>query len=194
MPISAFEIATKMGVSVIPYSAYNERTQNLMLKKSEDGFVVEKTNGSFFIFYKDEKGYGRINNTIMHEIGHIILEHTEDSELADKEVKFFAKYALAPPVKALYSPYHEMDIRHFADKMNELYNKEKPETNLKIYRKRANLSQKELAELADIPVRMIQHYEQRQKNINKAQVEYLARLSRVLNCNIEELLELVEKE
>ena len=87
-----------------------------------------------------------------------------------------------------------MDIRHFVDKMNELYNNAKPETNLKIYRKRANLSQKELAELADIPVRMIQHYEQRQKNINKAQVEYLVKLSRVLNCNIEELLELVEKE
>lgn len=104
------------------------------------------------------------------------------------------KYIPIIEIKALYSPYHEMDIRHFADKMNELYNKEKPETNLKIYRKRANLSQKELAELADIPVRMIQHYEQRQKNINKAQAEYLARLSRVLNCNIEELLELVEKE
>jgi len=97
-------------------------------------------------------------------------------------------------IKALYSPYHEMDIRHFVCKMNELYNKKKPETNLKIYRKRASLSQKELAELADIPVRMIQHYEQRQKNINKAQAEYLAGLSRVLNCNIEELLELVEKE
>ena len=34
----------------------------------------------------------------MHEIGHIVLDHTEDSELAEKEVKFFAKYALAPPV------------------------------------------------------------------------------------------------
>ncbi|MDY3305049.1 MAG: helix-turn-helix transcriptional regulator [Clostridia bacterium] len=97
-------------------------------------------------------------------------------------------------IKALYSPYHEMDIRHFVDKMNELYINAKPETNLKIYRKRAGLSQKELAEQAEIPVRMIQHYEQRQKNINKAQVEYLARFSRVLNCNIEELLELVKME
>ena len=97
-------------------------------------------------------------------------------------------------IKALYSPYHEMDIRHFVDKMNELYINAKPETNLKIYRKRVGLSQKELAEQAEIPVRMIQHYKQRQKNINKAQVEYLARLSRVLNCNIEELLELVEVE
>ena len=104
------------------------------------------------------------------------------------------KYIPINEIKALYSPYHEMDIRHFTDKMNEMYNKAKPETNLKIYRKRAELSQKQLAELADIPVRMIQHYEQRQKNINKAQTEYLVRLSRVLNCDIEDLLELVEKE
>ena len=34
----------------------------------------------------------------MHEIGHIVLDHSEDSELAEKEVNFFAKYALAPPV------------------------------------------------------------------------------------------------
>ncbi|MEG0836276.1 MAG: hypothetical protein RR413_12630 [Christensenellaceae bacterium] len=34
----------------------------------------------------------------MHEIGHITLDHSEDSELAEKEVKFFAKFALAPPV------------------------------------------------------------------------------------------------
>ena len=27
-----------------------------------------------------------------------MLDHSEDSELAEKEVKFFAKYALAPPV------------------------------------------------------------------------------------------------
>lgn len=99
------------------------------------------------------------------------------------------KYIPITEIKALYSPYHEMDIRHFADKMNELYNTAKPETNLKIYRKRAGLSQRELAELSDIPVRMIQHYEQRQKNINKAQAEYLVSLARVLNCNVEDLIE-----
>lgn len=102
------------------------------------------------------------------------------------------EYVPINEIKTLYSPYHEMDIRHFVDKMNELYVNAKPETNLKIYRKRAGISQKELAEQADVPVRMIQHYEQRQKNINKAQAEYLARLSRVLKCNTEELLELVE--
>ncbi len=67
-------------------------------KKSEDGFSIEKNIGEWYIYYNDKKDYGRINNTIMHEIGHIILDHSEDSELAEKEVKFFAKYALVPPV------------------------------------------------------------------------------------------------
>lgn len=98
VPISAFEIASKMGMVVVPYSAYNEKTQELMLKQSEDGFLVEKNNGEFYIFYNDKKDYGRVNNTIMHEIGHAVLKHSQDSELAESEVKFFAKYALAPPV------------------------------------------------------------------------------------------------
>lgn len=98
IPISAFEIATKMGIKVIPYSAYVKRIQALMLKESEDGFV-STTGEKSCIFYNDKiNNYGRINNTIMHEIGHIILQHSQDSELAEKEVKFFAKYALAPPV------------------------------------------------------------------------------------------------
>lgn len=95
-------------------------------------------------------------------------------------------------IRSLYIPYHEMDIRHFADKMNELYKTAKSETNLKLLRQNRNLSQRELAELAEIPIRTIQQYEQRQKNINKAQVEYLVILSKVLCCRIEDLLEKTE--
>ena len=70
----------------------------MLLKKSEDGFSVQLQNGEWQIYYNDAKSYGRTNNTLMHEIGHIVLDHSEDSELAEAEVKFFAKYALAPPV------------------------------------------------------------------------------------------------
>ncbi len=98
VPVSGFELATKMGIKVIPYSAVHISKRYLLLKKSEDGFCVERMPGEWYIFYNDEKDYGRINNTIMHEIGHIVLDHSEDSELAEKEVKFFAKYALVPPV------------------------------------------------------------------------------------------------
>ena len=97
IPISGFEIASKIGAKVIPYSSKKEKTKDMCMKKSEDGFSIFKNN-QWFIFYNDEKRFGRINNTMLHEIGHIILDHSEDSELADKEAKFFAKYALVPPV------------------------------------------------------------------------------------------------
>ena len=60
----------------------------------------------------------------------------------------FAEINQAIPVtevRMLYIPYHEMDIRQFVDKMNELYREAKPETNLKELRTFANLSQSELA-------------------------------------------------
>lgn len=85
-----------------------------------------------------------------------------------------------------------MDIRQFVDKMNELYNAAKPETNLKLLRKRANLSQRELAELSGVSVRTIQQYEQRQKNINKAQAEYLVMFAQILCCEVIDLLEKAE--
>lgn len=97
VPINSFEIAIKMNIKIQPYSAYSKKKQDLFLKESEDGFSVLKEN-VWYIYYNDKKSYGRINNTIMHEIGHIVLDHTEDSQLAEKEVKFFAKYALCPPV------------------------------------------------------------------------------------------------
>lgn len=101
------------------------------------------------------------------------------------------KYIPIKDVVLLYNPYHEMDIRHFVDKMNELYKSAKPDTNLKIIRTKLNLTQKELSEISGVPVRTIQQYEQRQKNINKAQTEYLVMLSKALSCNVEDLLEYV---
>ena len=75
-------------------------------------------------------------------------------------------YVPIEEIRALYTPYHEMDIRQFVDKMNELYRKAKPESNLKLLRQKAGLSQRELAELSGVPLRTLQQYEQRQKNIN----------------------------
>ena len=45
VPVSGFELATKMGIKVIPYSAVHISKRYLLLKKSEDGFCVEKTRG-----------------------------------------------------------------------------------------------------------------------------------------------------
>lgn len=92
---------------------------------------------------------------------------------------------------AMYSPYHEMHIQQFVDRMNAYYRAIQPETNLKHMRKRAGLSQSELAEMSGVPLRTIQQYEQRQKNINKAQVEYLLMLAQALCCKVDDLVEKV---
>ena len=94
-------------------------------------------------------------------------------------------------IRALYSPYHEMDIRHFVDKLNELYKSARVESNLKTIRKNAGLSQNELAELSGVPLRTIQQYEQRKKNINNAKAVYLIMLAKALVCNVDNLIEKV---
>ena len=93
-------------------------------------------------------------------------------------------------IKALYYPYHEMDIRHFCDLLDERYLSNRT-TKLKQYRQRAGLSQSQLAEESGVPLRTIQQYEQRQKNINMARAEYVIKLAKALYCKPEELLEKV---
>jgi DNA-binding transcriptional regulator YiaG len=94
-------------------------------------------------------------------------------------------------IKDLYHPYHEMDIRQFVDKLNEFYKEHKQDTNLKLLRSKLGMSQRELAELSGVPLRTIQQYEQRQKNINNAKAEYIIKLAKVLICNVEDLIEKV---
>ncbi len=59
-------------------------------------------------------------------------------------------------------------------------------------KKEARLSQSQLAEETGIPVKTIQQYEQRRKDINKAQAEYVIKLSQVLCCKPQELMEINE--
>lgn len=109
---------------------------------------------------------------------------------------FFEEITEVVPIEAIcemYSPYHEMDIRQFVDEMNRRYRLVRLDTNLKRMRKAAGLSQRELAEWSGVPLRTLQQYEQRQKNINRARVDYLVVLAQKLGCRVEALLEYVEE-
>ena len=92
-------------------------------------------------------------------------------------------------VLSLYGTLHEADITKFFAVADEYINAHKKETNLKRIRIAAGLSQKQLAEKAEVSIRNIQMYEQRQNDINKAQADILFRLSKTLGCNIEDLFE-----
>ncbi|MFI3169886.1 MAG: helix-turn-helix transcriptional regulator [Faecalibacterium sp.] len=91
----------------------------------------------------------------------------------------------------MYSPYHEMDVQHFVDALNARYRLMYPDIKLKALRERVGITQQQLADFSEVPKRTIQQYEQRQKQINKAQGETLFRLAQVLCCKVEDLLERV---
>ena len=65
-------------------------------------------------------------------------------------------------------------------------------SNLKRIREERNLSQSKLAELSGVNLQMIQKYEQGVKDINKAQAITLLTLANVLECKIEDILNLEE--
>lgn len=97
-PISAFELAVRMGLKLVAYSSLNEEKKAAAKMISLDGYSAEMKDGTWVIYYNDEgNNYERINRTIMHEIGHYSLGHIEEGEEEEMEANFFAKYALAPP-------------------------------------------------------------------------------------------------
>lgn len=89
----------------------------------------------------------------------------------------------------MYYTLHEADISKFADIADSRIREYFKDTNLKRIRSSYGCTQAELAKRSGVSLRSIQMYEQRNKDINKASVESLYRISKVLGCTIESLLE-----
>lgn len=89
----------------------------------------------------------------------------------------------------MYSVYHEMDISKFIETMHERCSLALPECKLKKLRESRGLSQAELAKASGVSLRSIQMYEQRVNDIDKAQAQTVYKLSRVIGCAMEDLLE-----
>lgn len=94
----------------------------------------------------------------------------------------------ASRVRALYSPYHEMDLSQFAVRMDELMSRMDAESRLKVLRLAAGLTQRDLAERSGVPLRTIQHYEQGTKDFRRAAGETLKAFSLVLGVSVDRLV------
>lgn len=87
----------------------------------------------------------------------------------------------------LYGTLHEADIQksyevldaHFADS----------ESRLKAARKRCGLTQEALASESGVSLNTIRAYEQKSKDLNKAQFDIVMRLAKALKCDVSELFE-----
>lgn len=92
-------------------------------------------------------------------------------------------------LQKMYYTLHEADISKFADIIDSRIKEYYPETNLKRIRTAYGFTQAELAERSGVSLRSIQMYEQRNKNINKANADTIYCLAKVLGCTMEDLIE-----
>ena len=92
-------------------------------------------------------------------------------------------------LQKMYDPLHEADITKFSDILDARMREFFADTSLKRIRTAYGCTQAELAKRSGVSLRSIQMYEQRNKDINKASAETLLRLSRVLGCTMEDLME-----
>lgn len=92
-------------------------------------------------------------------------------------------------IKELYPVLHEAPEEKFVEILQKRTKAQQMPARLQMLRKTAGLTQSELAKRSQVSLRSIQLYEQRQKDINKAQVTTVRQLATVLGCQMEELLE-----
>ena len=90
----------------------------------------------------------------------------------------------------LYSILHEVSEQKAIELIKKNIINNNKQTLLQRIRLNNNLSQNELSKLSGVSLRMIQQYEQKQKDINKASINTLNNLSKILNCTIEDLMEI----
>ena len=92
-------------------------------------------------------------------------------------------------IRKMYPTLHEASELKFVDTVNAIARRKKLPTKLRILRKACGYSQKELAERSGVNLRTLQEYDNRAMDINRATGGTLIALSKVLGCQVEDLLE-----
>ena len=96
-------------------------------------------------------------------------------------------------LSTIFSMYilHEADESKFVNVADQIIAEKMARRKTKLHqiRKSRGFTQQELSEASGVSLRMIQLYEQRQNDINKAQVTVVINLARALGCDVEDLVE-----
>ena len=97
MPLPVFDIAHALNCSLIPYRTYGKIIHDALMSTSQDAMIWQCLGSDrSIIMYNDRMPTTRINFSIIHEVGHIMLGHKEHCPLAEKEAHYFAGVALCP--------------------------------------------------------------------------------------------------
>lgn len=144
--------------------------------------IVEETKGQE-ISVEPQENFGRSTE---YWIGWAICYYQWYS---GRKYSDIFKVAPFEKLQKMYYTLHEADITKFVDIMDSLIKEHFSETNLKRIRTYYGCTQSELSERSGVSLRSIQMYEQRNKDINKANADTLYKLAKALGCTMEDLIE-----
>lgn len=102
-PIDCFNILKHYGYKIYSYSELYEKNKELYdmcMSYSEDAF---RSGSMKLIAYNDRKPKTRIRFSLMHELGHHILGHKNDTPENESEANFFANNILIPRIAIYYA-------------------------------------------------------------------------------------------
>lgn len=98
-PLNCFDILKQYKIDVHSYSSLNEKLREYCMKYSNDALKYRDK-----ICYNDSLPLGRIRFSLMHELGHIVLNHIENRTYEmEQEANYFASHILAPRIAIHYS-------------------------------------------------------------------------------------------
>lgn len=98
-PLSCFDILNQYNISFYSYSSLDNDLREFCKKFSEDAYSYKNK-----IFYNDNMPNGRIRFSLMHELGHILLNHgDEHSPKMEQEANYFSSHLLAPRMAIHYA-------------------------------------------------------------------------------------------
>lgn len=102
------KITTGGQIMIDSFSSYEKRTGS-SLPRNAEGITLKLPSINIILYDDDVTNVGRRNWTIAHELGHILLGHTDLSRLNEHEADAFAAELLMP----------EAVIRYLDERENE---------------------------------------------------------------------------
>ena len=173
----AYSICTLGGVELAEYVVCfaMSNSKYIHVKKASDPAFNQHLNDA--IINVNSKEYWA---------GTVIAEYAWEKNMSYQELD---GYISVEEVIALYKDFANADSLVINIRLDEMLNAKKKVAKLKLRREMLGLSQSELAQQSGIPLRTLQQYEQRRKNINNAKAVYLVDLASVLRCEVRDLIE-----
>lgn len=102
-PLDCFQILEHYGYRIFSYSELrtkNKDAYEMCVKYSDDAFRIGGLN---IIAYNDRKPRKRIRFSLIHELGHHVFDHKNDSKQNEQEANFFASNFLSPRIAMYYA-------------------------------------------------------------------------------------------